>query len=117
MHPKDRLGRDGEDAAADHLRRLGLAIVERNWRCRHGEIDIVARDGRTTVFVEVKTRSTVTYGHPFEAITREKMRRLRRLAGLWMVEHDVRGPLRIDAVAVHARRGEPMRLEHLQGVS
>lgn len=116
MHPKDRLGRTGEDAAADLLRQAGMRIVDRNWRCRHGELDVVARDGVTWVFVEVKTRRGRRFGHPLEAITREKLRRLRTLATLWMQAHDVRGPMRLDAVAVDAPHDAPMRLEHVRGI-
>ena len=73
MAAKDALGRRGEAIAARHLEAAGLVIVERNWRCTHGEIDIVARDGGDLVFVEVKTRSSVEYGHPLEAITPIKL--------------------------------------------
>jgi putative endonuclease len=69
MAAKDALGKRGEDLAADYLRGAGLSIVERNWRCALGEIDVIARDGGETVFVEVKTRAGVGYGHPLEAIT------------------------------------------------
>lgn len=117
MHPKDQLGRDGEDAACKHARGLGMRIVDRNWRCKHGELDIIARDGDAYVFIEVKTRRGTAYGHPFAAITRHKVRRLRQLCGLWMAAHDVRGPMRMDAVAVHAPPGQPMRVEYLRGIA
>ena len=73
------LGRRGEQLAVDHLEARGMRVIERNWRCRLGEIDLVARDGDDTVFVEVKTRTTADYGHPFESITPVKLARLRRL--------------------------------------
>ena len=92
-------------------------MIERNWRCSQGELDIIARSGDELVFVEVKTRSSVAYGHPFEAITPVKLARLRRLAGAWCEAHpDQRGRVRIDAVAVLAPRVGPVTIEHLEGV-
>ena len=117
MAAKDALGRRGEAIAARHLVRSGLTIVERNWRCPQGEIDLVARDRDELVFVEVKTRSSVAYGHPLEAITPRKLARLRRLAGAWCLAHpDERASIRIDAVAVIAPRVGEIEVEHLAGV-
>ncbi len=117
MAAKDALGRRGEEIAARHLSAAGLEIVERNWRCPQGEIDIVAREGAALVFVEVKTRSGVGYGHPLEAITATKLARLRRLAGAWCEAHpNERGAVRIDAVAVIAPREGEAHIEHLRGV-
>jgi putative endonuclease len=111
------LGRLGEQLAVDHLLGRGMTVVERNWRCRLGEIDIIARDGVDTVFVEVKTRSTHDFGHPFEAITPLKLARLRRLAAAWCQATDapVAG-IRIDAVAVLAPTEAPAMIEHLEGI-
>lgn len=117
MAAKDTLGRRGEDLAADYLSGLGLEIVERNWRCALGEIDIVAREGSETVFVEVKTRAGLGYGHPLESITVAKLARLRRLAGAWCEAHPgAFTGIRIDAVAVIAPRGEGVTIEHLRRV-
>ncbi|PZQ92008.1 MAG: YraN family protein [Leifsonia xyli] len=117
MAAKDDLGRRGERLAEQHLVARGYRLVERNWRCRHGEIDLVVRDGDALVFVEVKTRSSTAFGHPFEAITPLKLARLRRLAGVWCQTHPrERGRIRIDAVAVLAPRGADPRIEHLVGV-
>jgi putative endonuclease len=117
MAAKDILGARGEQLAADHLAQLGYAILERNWRCSTGEIDIVARDGDETVFVEVKTRSGTAFGHPLEAITAAKLARLRRLAGAWCEAHPGSGGrIRIDAIAVIAPGGAPAQLDHLQWV-
>jgi putative endonuclease len=117
MKAKDVLGRRGEELAAEYLTATGLRIVERNWRCAQGEIDLVAQDGDETVFVEVKTRSSVAYGHPLEAITVLKLARLRRLAWVWCAEHQPHASrIRIDAVAIVAPRdGEP-EIEHLKGI-
>ena len=116
MRAKDQLGLDGEAAASVHLERAGMRIVERRWRCAYGELDIVARDGDTLVFVEVKTRRGLAYGHPFEAITPDKVRRLRTLAGLWLQQRPHRGPIRMDAVGIVAPRSGPWRVEHLRGI-
>ncbi|GAB3036028.1 YraN family protein [Parafrigoribacterium mesophilum] len=117
MAAKDILGARGEQLATEHLVQRGYVILERNWRCPAGEIDIVARDGDETVFVEVKTRSGTAFGHPLEAITVAKLARLRRLAGAWCEAHPGNAwRIRIDAIAVIAPPGGLPRLDHLQGV-
>ena len=117
MAAKDDLGRRGERLAENHLLARGYRLVERNWRCRQGEIDLVVRDGDALVFVEVKTRSSTAFGHPFEAITPVKLARLRRLAHEWCAAHPAeRGRIRIDAVAVLAPHGGVPAIEHLVGV-
>jgi putative endonuclease len=117
MAAKDVLGRRGEDIAAATLTEEGMLVIDRNWRCAQGEIDIVAVDGSDTVFVEVKTRTSVAFGHPLEAITTQKLARLRRLAAAWCDAHPGSWDrIRIDAVAVIAPRdGEPT-IEHLRRV-
>lgn len=117
MAAKDELGRRGEDAAARYLTGLGWSVLERNWRCRWGELDLVARDGADLVFVEVKTRSGTSHGHPVEAIDAAKLRRLRRLAGAWLAAHAAHADgVRIDLLAVLARPGRPVEVEHLRGI-
>ena len=117
MAAKDTLGRRGEQLAADYLVGTGMVLVERNWRCALGEIDLVASDGGETVFVEVKTRAGLGYGHPLEAITAAKLARLRRLAGAWCEAHPGEAAsIRIDAVAVVAPRGGGVTVEHLRRV-
>ncbi|HOT33940.1 MAG TPA: YraN family protein, partial [Rhodoglobus sp.] len=114
---KDALGRRGEEIAARYLASRGLAIVERNWRCPQGEIDLIARDGGELVFVEVKTRSSVAYGHPLESITPVKLARLRRLAAAWCDAHPGgHDTIRIDAIAVIAPRVGDVEVEHLERV-
>jgi putative endonuclease len=111
------LGRRGEQLAVDHLEARGMAVLERNWRCRLGEIDIVARDGGDLVFVEVKTRSNGDYGHPFEAITPIKLARMRRLAIAWCESSEASAArIRIDAVAVLVPAESPALIEHLEGI-
>ena len=118
MAEKDVLGRRGEAVAAGWLEDRGYTIVARNWRCAHGELDLIARRGRVTAFVEVKTRSSIEYGHPFEAITPEKAARVRRLAAEWCRAHGpVRGETRIDAIAVLDAWSAKPSVEHLPGVA
>ena len=117
MAAKDTLGRRGEQLAGEYLVGTGMVLVERNWRCALGEIDLVLREGSETVFVEVKTRAGLGYGHPLEAITAVKLARLRRLAGAWCEAHpDHSGGIRIDAVGVVAPRGGAVIVEHLRRV-
>jgi putative endonuclease len=117
MAAKDDLGRRGENLATDHLLATGYSIIERNWRCSQGEIDIVACRNGEIVFVEVKTRSSLAYGHPLEAITVAKLARLRRLAGAWCRAHpDVRAEVRIDAIAIVAPTRGLVEIEHLERV-
>ena len=111
------LGAHGESIAAEWLSERGYDVLDRNWRCARGEIDLIARDGDTLVFIEVKTRAGGTTGHPFEAITAAKVARLRRLVPAWFAEHpDVSArSIRIDAVAVHVD-GPRYAVEHVAGV-
>jgi putative endonuclease len=113
------LGAFGEGLAAQHLQSAGLQIVSRNWRCRYGELDIVATepDSRTVVFVEVKTRSGDGFGGVAEAVTHAKVRRLRRLASLWLAGQDQRwAGVRIDVIGVRVGRSAEPELTHVVGV-
>lgn len=112
------LGRSGEDAAVAYLTSRGLQVVERNWRCRYGELDIVARDGPVLVFCEVKTRRGTRFGSPVDAITVAKAARLRRLAGLWLAQGaGHQGQLRIDVIGILWHRDGTLAIEHLRGVA
>lgn len=120
MRVKDAVGRFGEDLAAAHLEAAGLAVLARNWRCGIGELDIVARDGETIVFVEVKTRSGLRFGHPAEAVTAAKAARIHRLAMRWLeqnrAQHGGRVDLRFDVVSVlRSAAGGDAQLTHLRG--
>jgi putative endonuclease len=117
MASKDELGRRGEDLAVGFLERAGYEILDRNWRSPTGEIDIVARGSGVIAIVEVKTRSGIGSGHPFEAITYSKLRRLRSLAAEWcaVAGRPIR-VIRIDVVGVVAPPGAPAVIEHLTGV-
>jgi putative endonuclease len=118
MRASDALGAYGEQVAATHLVAAGLTILERNWRCEIGEIDIVARDGDTLVVCEVKTRSGTGFGSPFEAVTPLKAARLRRLAARWMLDRQIHpADVRIDLVGVLRPRRGAAQVEHVRGVS
>jgi len=115
VRAKDAIGRYGEDVAARHLQESGLDILARNWRCREGEIDIVAHERGALVFCEVKTRSTVACGLPVEAVTRRKADRLRRLALLWLQEHPGGGvDVRFDVVSVMRSTAGAAVVEHIR---
>ncbi|MFF2534466.1 MULTISPECIES: YraN family protein [Streptomyces] len=119
MNARGALGRYGEDLAARLLTDAGMAVIERNWRCRAGEVDIVARDGDALVFCEVKTRRPNGFEHPMAAVTPAKADRLRRLAEIWLERHGgpPAGGVRIDLIGVIVpRRGAPVA-EHARGVS
>jgi putative endonuclease len=117
MRAKDAVGAYGERVAAQHLAAAGLVVLDRNWRCADGELDIVARDGSTLVFCEVKTRRGDDFGTPAEAVVPAKVRRLRRLATAWMTASGVRPEeVRFDVVSVRPQRSGAARVEHLRGV-
>ena len=111
------LGAYGERLAARHLVQQGLVVLDRNWRCPAGEIDLVLRDGDVLVVCEVKTRTSAACGSPHEAITPAKLERLKRLALLWAEEHGVRPvETRIDLVAVDRPRRGPSTVDHVRGL-
>ena len=116
--PRHTLGRTGEDAAAAHLERRGFDVVERNHRTRWGELDLIAFDGVTLVFAEVKTRRAGP-GRPFEAIHEAKQRQVRRVSAAWLASHPSHpraDHLRFDAIGVSVDpRGRVIALEHLEG--
>jgi putative endonuclease len=111
------VGSYGERVAARILRDAGMALLDRNWRDRAGEIDIVARDGQVIVFCEVKTRRTDAFGTPADAVGPGKVRRLRRLAAAWFAAHpQMRGEVRFDVIAVRPQPKGAALVEHLRGV-
>jgi putative endonuclease len=94
-----------------------MVLLDRNWRCDAGEIDLVLRDGRVLVVCEVKTRSSVRYGSALEAVTARKAGRLRRLAAQWLTEHHVHpDEVRIDLVGVLVPPHGSPSLDHVTGV-
>jgi putative endonuclease len=114
---KDVLGKEGEQAAVGYLESCGFRILDRNWRCAGGEIDIVAVDRRTFVVCEVKTRTGTRYGTPLEAVSRAKQRRLRGLAAVWLSAHGIRfEQIRIDVVGLLRDGADGFTVEHVRGV-
>lgn len=113
-----RLGARGEALAAAYLEGRGYRVLARNWRTREGELDIVAQDGDAVVAVEVKTRGGTGFGHPLEAVTARKAKRLRRLLLSWVrSERPGASRLRIDAIGITMRLGAPPRIDHVEGLS
>lgn len=108
---RQQLGNWGEQRAAEFLRARGYEIVERNWRCAAGELDLVAWEGESLVFVEVRTRRGRRYGAPEESVTLAKQARLIELAQMYLQQHpELEGDWRIDVVAVELRPGLPPRI-------
>ncbi|WP_432565580.1 YraN family protein [Kineococcus sp. SYSU DK003] len=118
MRAKDAVGQYGERVAAQRLAEAGMDVLVRNWRCRHGEIDILARDGDCLVVCEVKTRRSTSAGTPAEAVTPDKVRRLGELAQEWLkTRPDVQpAAIRFDVVAVTPAPRGAAHVEHLRGV-
>ncbi|MGA8112480.1 MAG: YraN family protein [Actinocatenispora sp.] len=120
--PDDRraVGAYGEQLAAQHLLADGLTLLARNWRCRHGELDLVGHDPAsgpgTLVFCEVKTRRSGRYGPPAQAVVGPKAARIRRLAAQWMADTGTHlADVRFDVISVLVGAGTVVELEHLRG--
>lgn len=119
MLTRAEIGALGEQLATDYLTGLGLRILARNWRCRYGELDVIAADPttNTVVFVEVKTRTGDGYGGLSYAVTERKARRVRRLAAMWLATQEQRwAGVRIDVIGVRIGRRRTPEISHLQGV-
>jgi len=110
------IGREGEDLAEAFLLRQGYHIIERNYRLNFGEIDAIARDGETLCFIEVKTRETDCYGHPFEAVTPAKQRTIRKAAQVYLMEHPEESSvfIRFDVVGIRTDEQGAALIELLQ---
>lgn len=117
------IGARGEELATRHLRGLGWAIIDRNWRPSgqglRGELDIVALDGDTVVFVEVKTRRGCGTGGPLVAVTARKHQQLRRLAGAWLAQADAYvASVRFDVIGIQLRPASPVtQIDHVRGIT
>ena len=113
------IGRIGEEHAVEHLVGIGWQVLDRNWRCNEGELDILAHapHAGALVFIEVKCRSGLGFGDPLEAITWRKRSKLRQLSLLWLAEHRIRADrLRIDAIGVLLRPGQEPVVNHVRGI-
>jgi len=112
------IGEYGERLACEYLVGLGYVVIDRNWRCDQGELDIVAREGDCLVFCEVKTRRSTAFGPPVESVTPAKAARLRRLAVSWLREHmEHAEQVRIDVIGVLRPATGPAQVEHLRDVA
>ena len=109
------LGRAGEDRAAQYLKDMGYIIVERNYRCRLGEIDIVARDGPVMVFVEVRTRSGSGFGTALESVVYKKQLKVRQVASQYLQHRECFDvPVRFDVLALTLGPGSAAEIEHVK---
>lgn len=112
-----RLGANGERIAERELVAAGMVVLDRNWRCRDGEIDLVLRDGDDLVICEVKTRRGLRCGSPHEALTATKLSRLKRLGERWIAEHLLHPPgFRIDLVAIVDPGTGGVSVDHVRGI-
>lgn len=115
---RNALGRYGEDVATRHLIEQGLVVLDRNWRCESGEIDLVLREGNTLVICEVKTRASARFGDPLEAVTQAKAGRLRALAEKWMENRGLHPPdVRFDVVGVLQDGHGRAEVNHVRGIA
>ena len=112
--PPNKLGLSGEALAEDHLRGLGYQIVEKDVRTPLGQLDLVAMDGKTLVFVEVKTRAGHGYGLPQEAVDAKKIRKLRQLGLYYLKMRPYHGSVRFDVVGLTVTEGRLVRVDHIK---
>jgi len=108
------LGSEGEDLAVRFLQKKGYRIVARNYRTPVGEIDIIARDGDTIVFVEVKTRTDISFGYPFEAVNKRKRQKLKNLALLYLKRQGKESPVRFDVLSIFCMDNGKKDIEHIK---
>ena len=114
-HENASVGNHGEELAATFLLRSGLKIIERNFRCKGGEVDIVAKDGSTFVFIEVKTSKSLAYGVPQLAVTPFKQRQISKAALTWLARHHLHDPpARFDVIAIVLDKNYSHQLEHIK---
>ncbi|MGG5751881.1 YraN family protein [Zafaria sp. Z1313] len=118
MAHNQRLGARGEELVARYLADLGCTVLDRNWRCRAGELDLVVLDGTVVAGVEVKTRTGIGYGHPAEAVRGDKLRRLHVLVRQWCREHGMRSDAgRVDVAAVLVEPDGRHRIDYYRAVA
>ncbi|MBR1515051.1 MAG: YraN family protein [Bacteroidales bacterium] len=113
MAKHNELGKKGEEMAIQYLVGKGYEILEQNWRNRHKEIDIIAKDGKELVIVEVKTRNKDDYGEPFFAVSRQKQIRLIYAANAYIYKHNLDCNTRFDIISIVYNDGNP-EIEHIE---
>lgn len=117
MRQKDALGKYGEAVAVRYLERNGWMILGRNWRCDAGELDVIAQRDGVVAICEVKTRRSSRFGTPLEAVTPTKLRRLRKLAGRWLAQHQSYvANVRIDVITVMVDDAGLSQVQHIEAV-
>ena len=114
---RQHIGRRGEELAAAFLQTKGFSIIEKNWLCRAGEIDVIAKRGSEVRFVEVKTRFSTTYGYPEEAVTATKRRHLAKAIQWWLSIHPVPIHYQLDVISILTLSGQPPDIQWIEGIS
>lgn len=117
MASHNELGRWGEELAAEYLQRKGYTIVERNWKSGHRDIDLIALDGKTLVFVEVKTRRNCLFGSPEEAIDYRKLKNLQLAVNHYVKSHNIHSQIRFDIISIVGVLGHETEIEHFEDVA
>jgi len=107
------LGIKGENLAVTFLKEKGYRIIARNYRTSLGEIDVIAQDGNTLVFIEVKTRTDELFGRPFEAVNKKKRHKMKNVALLYMKRHERNFPVRFDVVSIFYKANGKKEIEHI----
>jgi putative endonuclease len=108
------LGIKGENLAVKFLKEKGYRIIERNYKTPIGEIDIIAQDGNTIVFIEVKTRTDEFFGQPFEAVNKKKRRKLKNVALLYLKRHVREFSVRFDVLSIFYRENGKSEINHIK---
>lgn len=108
------IGNDAEDLACEFLLKKGWEILDRNYYSGHSEIDIIAKEGFFTVFLEVKMRSSTQFGQPFEQVTEAKVEHIFKAAETWAIEHGLQdSPMRFDVIGILKRKGKDPEINHI----
>ncbi len=117
MNKNIQVGKTGEDLATRYLEKLGYDIIQRNYKCKTGEIDIIAKDNKTIVFVEVKTRSSQIFGNPAESIGSKKLSSIIKALQFWLlINNKTQDDIRVDAIEVNFESGD-YKLNHIKNIT
>ncbi len=116
MYIRHELGKNGEEAATEYLEKQGYEIIQRNFECRQGEIDIIAKDNEEYVFIEVKTRQTTKYGKPCEAVNERKQKHIWNATKYYLYLHKIENkPVRFDVIEVYKKK-EKFYINHIKQI-